>query len=441
MKRPSRHLCACLVALALAGAPRPSSAAESHDLSLADAVALALSRNPDVLSAGADVAQSEGLLRSARQLPNPSLSYSTTKIPTDGSPAGTPPGNGFYDRSYDTVISLSQPLEIAGKRKDRRLSGEAALAASRARLRDARRSVGNAVAKAYAAALFARETAAISRESAASLGRSAELAKSRFEAGEISKTDLLQIQIAEGRFRADSLAAEGALRTSLIALAAALGEPREAASLRLTDSLAALAAAAEKEGGAPGPAGTSDPLGARPDVEAAQRSLDRADADRQLQRDLRVPDPTLLVQYEREPPDRPNSAGFGIALALPLFNLNTGAIQAADAARESARIDLDRARSRARAEMAAAASNLATARARFRTLDAELLPKAREVRETVAFAWTEGGASLLELLEAERSLNDLRTAAASAQSDLVQAAADDRAARGLLPGIPGEENR
>jgi cobalt-zinc-cadmium efflux system outer membrane protein len=424
----------------LTGAPRPAAASEARDLSLADAVALALSRNPDVLSAGADVAQSEGLLRSARQLPNPSLSYSTTKIPTDGSSAATPVGNGFYDRSYDTVISLSQPFEIGGKRKDRRLSAEASLAASRARLRDARRSVGNAVARAYSAALLARETASISGESAASLARSAELAKVRFGAGEISRTDLLQIQIAEGRFRADSLAAEGTLRTSLIALAAALGDPREASSLRLTDSLGSLAAGAGAER-QPGKPVSGDPLDARPDVEAAQRNLEKAEADQRLQRDLRIPDPTFLVQYEREPPDRPNSAGFGVSLALPLFNLNAGAIQAAEAARESASIDLARARSRARAEIAAASTNLETARARARTLDAELLPMAREVRETVAYAWSEGGASLLELLEAERSLNDLRIAAATAQADLVQAASDERAARGLLPGIPGEESR
>lgn len=65
----------------------------------------------------------------------------------------------------------------------------------------------------------------------------------------------------------------------------------------------------------------------------------------------------------------------------------------------------------------------------------DLLPKARTVRDTVRFAYEEGAASLLELLEAERNANDIRLAAVSARGDLAAARADFLAAR---PGAKWE---
>jgi outer membrane protein TolC len=62
----------------------------------------------------------------------------------------------------------------------------------------------------------------------------------------------------------------------------------------------------------------------------------------------------------------------------------------------------------------------------------DLLPKSQKVRDIVRFAYEQGAASLLELLEAERNANDIRLAAVSARGDLAAARADFFAAR---PGV------
>jgi cobalt-zinc-cadmium efflux system outer membrane protein len=54
------------------------------------------------------------------------------------------------------------------------------------------------------------------------------------------------------------------------------------------------------------------------------------------------------------------------------------------------------------------------------------------VRESVAFAYEKGGASLVDLLEAERTDNDIRLAAAQAQADTASATADLQAAENVL---------
>ena len=62
--------------------------------------------------------------------------------------------------------------------------------------------------------------------------------------------------------------------------------------------------------------------------------------------------------------------------------------------------------------------------------------KAQKVRDVVRFAYEQGAASLLELLEAERNANDIRLAAVSSSGDLASARADFFAAR---PGADKEK--
>ena len=110
-----------------AATPAPGEDAAPR-VTLAEALRVARAQNPDLLAARADVESARAQRATAVALPNPALAYSTSKIATDGSPANTIYGNGFYSRSYDTVVSASQLVEIGGKRKDRRVSADEGIA-------------------------------------------------------------------------------------------------------------------------------------------------------------------------------------------------------------------------------------------------------------------------------------------------------------------------
>jgi len=392
-------------------------------LTLAEALRLASERNPDLLAARADLESARASRATAVALPNPALAYSTSKIPTDGSPANTIYGNDLYSRSYDTVVSASQLVEIGGKRKDRRVSADEGIAGATARLADVQRLLDGAVVRAYAAADVARASATITRETAASFGKTAGLAKEREDAGEISVSERTQIEIAAGRFLADAAQADLAYANAVRALGALLNMPAAVPAEEL-----------DAPGGIMPPNDSATPndetlLASRPDLAALEAAVRRAEADLALQKAFRVPDPTLLAQYERQPPDQRNTVGFGVSLPLPVFNLNSGAIHAAQVAVESARRDLARGRVRVRQDLAATRDAFETARMRTLRLVNDLLPKSQKVRDTVRFAYEQGAASLLELLEAERNANDIRLAAVSARGDLAAARADFLAAR------------
>jgi cobalt-zinc-cadmium efflux system outer membrane protein len=412
-----------------AATPAPGEDAAPR-VTLAEALRVARAQNPDLLAARADVESARAQRATAVALPNPALAYSTSKIATDGSPANTIYGNGFYSRSYDTVVSASQLVEIGGKRKDRRVSADEGIAGATARLADTARLLEAAVVRAYTSAGVARASATIARETAASFGKTAGLAKEREAAGEISISEKTQIEIAAGRFLADAAQADLAYANAARALAALLNLPSVAPAEDLD---------APGEITPPDSPATPDDdtlLTRRPDLAALEAAVRKAEAELALQKAFRTPDPTLLAQYERQPPDQRSSVGFGVSFPLPVFNLNGGAIHAAQVAVESARRDLARGRVRVRQDLAATRDALETAQLRALRLVNDLLPKAQTVRDTVRFAYEQGAASLLELLEAERNANDIRLAAISARGELAAARTDFRAAR---PGTDREQ--
>jgi cobalt-zinc-cadmium efflux system outer membrane protein len=72
------------------------------------------------------------------------------------------------------------------------------------------------------------------------------------------------------------------------------------------------------------------------------------------------------------------------------------------------------------------------ARARLQRYQEQIRPRSAQVRESVAFAYDKGGASLVDLLTAERDDNNVRLAAAQALSDTASTAADLKAARTVV---------
>ena len=390
-------------------------------LRLADAQQVALERNWDLLAAavGVDAATAQKIV--AHEFPNPTLALSTTKISVDDHPNSTSMGNGVWDRSYDTVFAVNQLFEIGGKRRNRQRSAQAGLEAAKALFLDARRTLDLAVAKAYIAAAQAQENAQVLMDSANTLREEARLAETRLKAGEISSADKSQIEIGAERFEADARTAESAAKQARVALEVLLGVSRPTADCVLVEQLDSLA-------GTKSATGTNATGLWRPDVVAAEAAWRKTESDWRLQKALRVPDPTVLAQYEHEPPDAPNTVGFGVSLPLPLWNLNRGNILAAVAARDQAKLVFDKARAQAAADIATALMASEEATQRWQNYRESIRPKSEQVRKSKAYAYEKGGASLLDMLVAQRDDNDVRLAAQQAASDAAAALAALKAA-------------
>jgi len=403
----------------------PATAAKTvRTLTLDYAKQLAFDNNWDLLAARSDVDIATAQKILARQFPNPALSLSTAKINVDDHPSSTPGGNDLWRRSYDTIAAINQLFEIGGKRSSRQASAQAGFKAAAARLEDARRVLDQAVTKAYVAAVLAGADAQILRASSASLRKEAGIAETRLKAGDISKADQSQIEIAADRLELDARTAETTAASARVAVEVLLGTNHPRGDWAPGDTLDTLA-------GLPFLASEVTPGAARPDLLAAESTLAKAEADLKLQKAQRIPDPTIFAQYEHEPPDQPNTVGFGLSLPLPLWNRNQGGIRAAQAAQEQAAVQVAKLKAQIAADISIAQFAYGDASERWRRQREEIEPKSADIRKTVTFAYEKGGASLLDLLSAERNDNEIRLATAQAAADTATAVANLKAALNL----------
>ena len=383
-----------------------------RNLSLAQAKDIAFLRNWDLLAAQANVDQSIGQEIVTHEFPNPTFSWSTQKVNVDNQPAGMPGANTLWDRNYDTIFAVNQLFEL-NKRSKRQASAAAGREAAAASFLDARRTLDLAVAKAYIAASLAQANVRILHQTAESLQHEAKIAETRLNAGDLSKSDKAQIEIAASRAELDAETAQSTAVTSRIAVEILLGEKDPKGSWMMADDLGELAATGEVQG----------PTAPRPDLLAAKASLRKAEWDWKLQKAMQVPDPTVLVQYEHEPFDQPNTVGVGVSLPLPIWNQNGGNIRAAAATRDQASAQVGKIETQVASDIATAEVAYQEAVTRWHKYQKDVTPRAAEVLKSVSYAYQKGGASLLDLLEAERSDNDVRIATAQAMADSATAAA------------------
>jgi cobalt-zinc-cadmium efflux system outer membrane protein len=391
-------------------------------LTLVQAKRIAFLRNWDLLAAKANVDQAVAQAIVSKEFPNPTLFLSPTKINTDNHPSGQPGANSIWDRNYDTFFAINQLFEI-GKRSVRQASAAAGQQAAEASFKDARRTLDLAVAKAYIAALLAQADVRILHQTAESLQHEAKIAETRLNAGDLSKSDKAQIEIAASRSELDAESAQSTAITARIAVEVLLGEKTPKGDWMVGDTLDELAESETTEG-------PSEP---RPDLVAAEASLRKAEQDWRLQKAMRIPDPTITVQYEHNPPDQPNTLGFAVSLPLPIWNQNGGNIRNAEALRDQAATQVGKVQTQVASDIFTAEVAYHEASVRWHKYETDIKPRSAEVLKTVSYAYQKGGAALLDLLLAERNDNDIRMATAQAMADSATAAATLANVRNITP--------
>jgi len=363
-------------------------------------------------------------LRISREYPNPTFGVLVAKVSTDGVPEGTALGNTLADRAYDSIASLSQLLIVA-KRGLQRQAAMAGVRAAQLQREDAQRLLLQAVTQDYAAALAARDQAEVLVQSATEMRREADIAAHRLQAGDLSRSDQAQLEIAAEQDELSSESQRAAAQTAIVNLEILLGEPHPDGKTELATTLSELSHSAP-------PDLESIPVAVRPDVKAAEAVLDQSKTNVTLQHRERIPDVTVSLQYERNPPYQTDTVGFGFSLPLPIWNHNTGEIEAANAARTQAEAQLDKSRLQANADVASARVAYHEASERARRYRETLGPKSADATKSVAYAYSKGGASLVNLLEAERTDNLIRVSAVQAEADSAVAAVTLQAALGRL---------
>ena len=381
----------------------------ARDLTLTQVEELVARNNRELLAArrALESADAQTVIAGAR--PNATFSVNSTSI-----------ASGV--QGADTVFRIDQPFE-RGDKRTLRLDAASGLrlAAQRDSLDVLRQQLAVARA-AYFDLKQAQERAQVLDETAALFGRTLEAAQTRLKAGDLAAADVAKVEVDQGRAQNDARAARADLARAQLALAYLIGEEAAAAGLAAADDWPAPQRADA--------AVLAEAVEARPDVQAAKARVEAAERLRDLARAQRTRDVTLGAQYERFPGSNPvNSVGFGVSVPLFTGYDFSGDIRKAEVDRYAALNQLDRARAIALAELRRSASDLNSAAERMERFDSTLLAAAGRSSEAVEFAFRRGASSVLEVLDARRTLRAVRLEALTARTDHAKAYAAWRAAQ------------
>jgi cobalt-zinc-cadmium efflux system outer membrane protein len=144
-------------------------------------------------------------------------------------------------------------------------------------------------------------------------------------------------------------------------------------------------------------------------VLAARKLVARADSAVALARRQRIPDVALSLDYTQEGTTNravtPPTFTAGLSLPLPIFYRQDGEIRRAEADRTTQALSEARVEATAVSDVETAWASWGAARARVERMERALLERARTARDLVTIQYQKGAASLLDLLDAQRTFN------------------------------------
>lgn len=364
------------------GAPRPSMTPPGG-LTEDAAVALALRGNPELRAARHQRGIAEGQVIAAGALANPTVAFDLIHIEDWGSQVGwavalgwTPPQPGVYGAM--------------------RAAARASAKAVAADIAEAELQVATAVRAAHASLLALAEKSAIVDKELAARRKIAVLVQKRVEGGASTRLDLGVAELAVAqveRERDDLVTQEITAATNLGQLLGTIPAHdvagRLGADTRPPPALDALVEAT---------------LATRPALAAEERRYQQREETVRLEMARRWPwfRLTAIPRYRADGSDvHPRDFSAGVELTLPILNLNSGAIQIAEATRDQERETFANLVGGIRRELTSARDEIASRSETLHRYETHVLPDLDAQEKLLATAVAGGQLDVVALTTAE----------------------------------------
>jgi cobalt-zinc-cadmium efflux system outer membrane protein len=330
---------------------------------------------------------------SADRAPTPVLTAKTASIDLQN---GVGPGNALNDKRIDKSIGMDWTWERGNKRELRTRGAQRAAQAAQADLDEALVQQQLAAAGAYYDLLAAQERITQVQAIALSAAELARTAQRRLRAGDLSQQDAARSDIEAERANADLRAAQA-------------DRVRAELTLKQVTRLSGVLAA---DAAWPAPAlalpDLPEPqLEARPDVRAAVRRTEAAQAVLESAEALRQNDLTLGTSFDHYPGTSTRLLEFRVQMPLAGMFGNygyQGELGRATAQLAQAQDLLDKTRLSAALDIRRLQQDLLASSERALTYQNSIVPRARQVASMAELAYGKGAMSLTELLDARRTL-------------------------------------
>ncbi len=382
-----------------------ASAAHAGPLTYDQALRQAVANAPGAAATRAGIDAAGADARAAGSLPDPRLSFGLDNFPISGPPAFTLGG----DNMTMARIGVQQDIPNLAKRHAAQAQARAAIttaeAAQASRLRQIRLGAGVAwIELAYAQ----RRLAAMDRV-LTTLHTLPTTARSAVASGSARPAQTLAVDqsIAALEDRRDTLVADVGRARAMLARWTGVPAPEATGDVPAPDLVPARLRAA---------------LLRHPDIQTADASVGRMQADVDAARADKRPDWGLNVAYQRRDPRYGDMVSAGVSMSLPLFTRTRqdpriAARQAAASQAEAEREDTRRALA---ADLEAGLADHVMHHAQWMRARDVLLPLARQRSELDTASYSAGRAGLLDVIETRTALADAELTALDREADVAR---------------------
>jgi len=397
----------------------------ADSLRLPDLVRQAVSVNPELQAARLEADARAREVAQARSWPEPSI------------------GATYFPRSIVTARGpqrsrwqVQQTIPVPGSRS---LRGEVANLGADVAYREAevlQQEIALQVRRAYYTLYGVQRQEGLIRRFQDDLRRAEDVALTRYEVGEEGQPAVLKAQIERERLdvRLESL---GAVRDRTLQTLSRL-----TGNASLATDAGAVARPPSRNAGRSVP--VQDALARRPEVAALRRSVEQAERRIDLARREQWPDVTVGAQYvdiaesDLTPMmDGRDAVALSLGIKIPLWRgAERAVIDESELQRRAAASRLDALELDVKTELQRLEATLHRQERQLRILDQTLIPRAETALEATLSAYRTGQTDFLDVLDAERTLFQLRLDRAVIFARLLttQAEQDRVAGRTALPG-------
>lgn len=377
-------------------------------IALDSAIGRVLANSPELAAAAEAVRAKEGDARQASLWPNPVLIGEAENF------AGTGNAKSFETTEY--TVSVAQPLDLSGKVRSRATAADYERRLAGWDYETTRLDLITSTRKAYADLVAAQRNAELTRQLARLADDLAGAVGARVQAGKVSPVEATRIEVVKASARAEALRADQDVGTARVALAALWGD---------ADPRGGWTAVEESQTAQVPDAGAVEPLLAQA-PEAARWSDEIAlrEAEFALARATAFPDVTASLGVRHFAENDDNALVAGLSVPLPVFDRNQGAVAAAMSRRNEAERRKAAFLARQKADFQAAFNGLRRAQISVRSLDERIIPAAQSVFSATTVGYQAGKFSLIDLLDAQRTLFEAQVQGVEARSELTKALAD-----------------
>lgn len=356
-------------------------------VTLADAVAIFLQQNLQLVAGRYDIETADAEKLTARLRPNPEFSADFEQLPLDFS--------GSFFKEQEITYSLSQTFEMGGKRRKRIESANANAELARAEFQTTIWQLTTDLKKKFYTVVLAESLLKLAQENQKTFAETIKHSTELKQLGEISGLDLSRLEVEKFKFDTDVANSQKDYEIAVRDFRLALGGDYRAMEVEVTGTL-------DYQPYQFSPAELRDKsLAARPDLKAAQVSERAADSAIRLQDAQRIPDLSVGVGIKQVLVDKTYSVGIGIA--LPVFDRNQGERVKALIQKKKAQNDQKLLANQVLSDVDKALAAFEIQKQRVELYRTGVLTKVDEIQKLTEFSLKVGEGSTLDLLDAIRT--------------------------------------